>query len=404
MGALLRRPDGQALIVTALVLPLLMGVAALGVDTSSLFVQKRAVQNAADAAALAAGAALGPASDPACQASQVCRDGVEANAVAAANDYISRNMAGAPALSECQLASDTNCYSWPYNSDYGRIEIRLGKSVGGFLASAAGLKQRFDVSARAVARAKPTVVTSPGTPLAIFAYAHDGTDPCASPNGITIDGNPQTAIDAVLSNGGVTMNTKGLVGWVGYGSAPGNCPRAGSNQTNASTWEQQASPVDWPRKFDRAAVCTGHDSNTPVALDNPVAGIYCSTVRITLTHLSGNYNLTLVAPVIDIPNGQGNNNFVLSAYNAGLDAASKDLVIWQSGNGQALAIGGNNSAINGVVWNENGSLTYAGNSGVTGFYEAQSISVTGNSYVMHGSGPPQGGSTHVTGATADLAE
>jgi hypothetical protein len=65
---------------------------------------------------------------------------------------------------------------------------------------------------------------------------------------------------------------------------------------------------------------------------------------------------------------------------------------------------GNNSAFDGVVWIENGSLTYDGNSGVTGFYEAQNIWIPGNSYTMTGTGPLEGGSDQVVGATASLAE
>jgi len=277
------------------------------------------------------------------------------------------------------------------------------RSGSGFFARAAGVKV-FDISARAAAVAKPTVQINPGRPIAIFAYAHNGTDPCGDPNGITITGNPQTSIDAVLSNGSVTMNTTGNVGWAGYGPPPQNCPRAGTNQANASTWAQQPSAIDWPRKFDRTAVCTGHDSAAAVTLSSPADGIYCSSVKITLTHMSGSHNITLVAPIVDFPNGSGNNNYVLAPYNIGLDSANKDLVIWQYGDGQALTVGGNNSNVNGVVWNQFGSLAYQGNSGVTGFYEAQSISVTGNSYVMHGSGPPEGGSTTITGATASLDE
>ena len=57
-----------------------------------------------------------------------------------------------------------------------------------------------------------------------------------------------------------------------------------------------------------------------------------------------------------------------------------------------------------MIWVENGNLTYVGNSGGTGFYEAQSVAITGNSYLMHGSGPAQGGSTEITVVTPSLDE
>lgn len=159
---------------------------------------------------------------------------------------------------------------------------------------------------------------------------------------------------------------------------------------------------DWPRKFDRAAVCAGHDSNVARTLADPADGIYCSTVGITATSLGGGktYNITLVAPTFTIPNSS--NHFTLAPYNVGLDAANQDLVMWQCGAGADLAFDHNDSAVNGVIWIENGNLTYVGNSGATGFYEAQSVSITGNSYVMHGSGPAQGGSTVITGVSLSL--
>ena len=49
-------------------------------------------------------------------------------------------------------------------------------------------------------------------------------------------------------------------------------------------------------------------------------------------------------------------------------------------------------------------MTYDGNSGVTGFYEAQSVWVPGNSYTMIGTGPAQGATSQIVGATASLDE
>jgi Flp pilus assembly protein TadG len=382
-----------------LTMPLMLALLGVVIDGSLLFVERRAVQNAADAAALAAAADLRDAADPACDAT--CVAAVKAKASATAASYSARN-GGPAALTECHAASDTNCFTWPYDSDNGRLEVRVRKTVPGVFANVLG--SSFAVSARAVASATPQIQTNPGVPIAIFAYTHNGADPCGDPNGITINGNPQTAIDAVLSNGTVTMNSSGTVGWIGYGPPVRDCPKTGTAQGNAPTWAKQAALNDWPRKYDRAAVCAGHDSNVARTLTDPADGIYCSTVGITARSLGGGktYNVTLVAPTITIPNSS--NHFTLAPYNLGLDAANQDLVIWQYGAGQDLSFDHNNSAVNGVIWIENGNLTYVGNSGATGFYEAQSVSITGNSYLMHGSGPPQGGSTQITGVTPALAE
>ena len=68
-----------------------------------------------------------------------------------------------------------------------------------------------------------STTSSHGNPTAIFAYTHNGTDACAG-HGITINGNPQTSVDAVVSNGSVTMNAGGLLGFAAYGPPALNCP------------------------------------------------------------------------------------------------------------------------------------------------------------------------------------
>src|SRR5262249_48855365 len=262
----------------------------------------RAAQSAADAAALAASDELGHANDATCDSA--CLATLKTKAVAVAQSYLSKNgmTTSAAAFHECQTAGDKDCYTYPFGGNNARIEVRVKKPGTGYFARAMGVSI-FDASARAVAIAKPSVIVNPGTPVAIFAYAHNGTDPCTGndsggvPYGITVGGNPTTAVDAVLSHGSVTVNTKGNVGWGGDGPPPLNCAPAGSQQANASTWAKQSSTIDWPKKFDRTAVCTGHDSNTARDLSGPADGIYCSTVSINVTHLSGNHSLTLVAPV-----------------------------------------------------------------------------------------------------------
>jgi hypothetical protein len=387
------------LVLVALLLPVLLGMFAVVLDGSNLMVQHRSMQNAADAAALAAAPDLAPALDPTCASDPVCLGTVRTKAVNDAAKYSAMN--GGPAtLALCLLPSDTNCYRWPYNGDNGRIEIRLKKSISASIAGAVGMASLSEVHGRAVSSAHP--VMSPGTPLAIFAYAHRGVDGCGNRHGVTVNGNPATSIDAVVSNGSVTMNSSGSLAYAGYGAPPLNCPKAGSNQANAATWQKETALLDWPRTFNRASVCTGHDSNVQVNLDSPVDGVYCSTVGIKLTGLGGGrtYHLTLIAPVIDIPST--NNHFTLAPDNADLDASNKELVLWQNGPGQDFSFNHNNSDVNGVIWIENGDLAYIGNSGTTGFYEAQNISIDGNSYVMRGEGPPVGST--IVGANVGLDE
>jgi len=237
---------------------------------------------------------------------------------------------------------------------------------------------------------------TPGKTIAIFAYTHNGTDACSQP-GVTVNANPQTSVDAVVSNGPVKMTDKGVIGYAEYGPPALNCPLSITGTGTVTSSAKLSATKDWPRKFTRSAICAGHDSNAVVTLTNPSDGIYCSTVRIDVTALRGGISrLTLIAPIVNVPNTL--NNFTLATAPALADPAdpNNDLVIWQYGAGQNFSFDHNNSGINGVVWIENGNLTYVGNSGTTGFYEAQHVIITGNSYVMHGSGPGAGGGTTTT--------
>jgi len=347
-------------------------------------VQRRAVQNTADAAALAAAQDLSPALSASCASDPACLATVRTSAVNDAAAYSAKN-GGPSTLTQCGAASDANCYTWPYKNDNGRIEVRVKKTASTSLAASVGLGSLHDASARAVGSAH--AITSPAGPLALFAYTHNGADLCGSPYGITVNGNPQTSIAAVLSNGSVTVNASGSVVYAGYSPPSRNCTKAGMLQGNAATWDHRGAVRDWPRTFNRSAICTGHDSNVQRNLDSPADGIYCSNVGIKLTGLGSGkiYHLTIVAPVINIPSNI--NHFTLFPDNADLDASNQDLALWQYGPGQDFTFDHNNSDVNGVIWIENGNLAYTGNSGTTGFYEAQNISIDGNSYVMHGSGP-----------------
>src|SRR4051812_21917434 len=116
----LRRGGGQALVLVALLMPLLFGIVALVIDGSTLLVQRRMIQNAADAAALAGarelpaiGACSSTGPSPTCQG----------RLRAAIEGYSAKN--GGPSTLDggstpgqtwlCAAPSDTNCYTNPYS-------------------------------------------------------------------------------------------------------------------------------------------------------------------------------------------------------------------------------------------------------------------------------------------------
>jgi hypothetical protein len=446
---------GQVLILVVLMLPLFFAVVAVVTDGSTLLTNRRSVQNAADSAALAAAQDLADAA--ACNGDATCLADLRAKVVADLEAYMQKN--GGPDHldggtgsdpAQCFKPSDTNCYTWPYKGSWDLVEVRLRKDVKTFFTKAIGISKTFTVSARSVASTDPVVQTStttipgttnpgtvyngssyPGTtnsgstvygtttnyitstettitgtlyPLSLFAYTHLGTDACSTSAGIVITGNSSTSIDGVESNGnvnlGVSSNNKfqGTVGWAGYGPPAKNCPLNTTNSTGSVSSSTRLPAIqDWPRTFDRTAICTGHDSALPRVLVDPADGIYCSSVSITLNTLGGgsttkSHNLTIVAPIITIPSNE--NRFALNPYIT--SGPNHDLTLWQYGNNVDFVFNHNNALVNGVIWIQNGDLTFTGNSGTTGFYEAQNVFVTGNSYAMHGQGPNVGGTPTTT--------
>ncbi len=103
-----------------------------------------------------------------------------------------------------------------------------------------------------------------------------------------------------------------------------------------------------------------------------------------------NPNLTLVAPQITIDNTV--NGFTLHGFYT--SPQGYKLSIWQGTGvdqttGPTFTFNSNKAGIADVMWIQNGNLDYSGNSGVTGFYEAQNVKISGlngNSYVMSGAG------------------
>jgi Flp pilus assembly protein TadG len=161
----LRGEDGQTLILVALGLPLLLAMIALVIDGANLFTQRRSVQNAADAAVLAAGAKLNSDASP-CTGPDTDSTTCAYKVRIAAEEYSNRNGGPSP-LHFCADSADTNCYLTPYNGDNTRLQVRLKKSVSGFFTGAVGLSGLLSVSARAVAGfSAPTAAGNVG-PLGI---------------------------------------------------------------------------------------------------------------------------------------------------------------------------------------------------------------------------------------------
>jgi Flp pilus assembly protein TadG len=449
-----RREDGQALVMVVFAMLTIMAVAMVVVDGGHAFVEKRSLQNAVDAAALAAAGKL-PTNGSACTGA--CLVSVETTA----EQYLAYNGAMvtlnySPTCATDTLVADTGCYQTPYKGDSGLVLIKLIRTFSTFFGGAVGVP-RIDVSARAASKATPvtgattypglttpgttqyftntsvsinngttsyvtsttastnvgtttpattvystsastTTSTTAGTPQAIFAYTHGGTDPCGTSTGVVMGGNPADNVDAVISNGSINVIGSGTLKYAGYGP---NCSLnvSGGGSVIASQKNNPA-PKDWPvflTAAQRAAICALAPAahNTTTALSVTGDGIWCSTQSVTLSLTNTSLHVTLIAPVVTLPGTS--NHLTLNP------ATGQTLTIWQYDKGSGPSVDftftGQNSGINGVLWIQNGDLIYGGNSGSTGFYEAQNVTLNGNSYQMVGSGASVGGTTSTSTST-----
>lgn len=144
-----RNEAGQVFVLFALALPVLLGLSAIVVDVGGLFVQKRTLQSATDAAALAA------ASDLATTTS--CTDDCIA---ALTRRYSGLNTGPATLADLTKCPGNGSCYTWPYVdpvthvADPNRVEVKLKRSVPTLFARVFGIS-KVTVSARAVAGITP---------------------------------------------------------------------------------------------------------------------------------------------------------------------------------------------------------------------------------------------------------
>jgi Flp pilus assembly protein TadG len=223
MKARLHSDSGQALIWFALSLVVLLGIAALAIDVGRLYGERRRMQNAADAAALAG-------------AHELCQGSSDAEAVAMATDYaIARN--GAQWATPETFGAGT--------LDKG-MDVTAGESVNNLFAVFLNANSTT-VSAHARARCEKTQTGCATWPLGLdmdkftkmqcddpFVVSFDpGFDATKCPSGCDCshvftsqpDASPQVAWinnDAVIEVGQCVGNGSNLVDW--YGNVPARIP------------------------------------------------------------------------------------------------------------------------------------------------------------------------------------
>jgi len=203
-----RHDTGQVIVVLALALPLLLGMAALVIDLGNAFVQRRSLQNAADAAALAAAQGL-PCTDTSGAPSTPCQ-----NAVAQlAGNYVASNVSGIStgSLPKCNVSA-APCYEIVGGG--AKVRVKLATHVSTFFGAFFGKKQ-FDVSTRAAAvrfdytsTGPDQVVVSTGQTIAGHVDTVTTTNPGPLPCGLCL---LSSTISSIRGNNALIVNGSDLI-------------------------------------------------------------------------------------------------------------------------------------------------------------------------------------------------
>lgn len=139
---LLKKRNGQALVLTAIMLPVLLGMAAMAIDVGYLFLTKSQLQTAADQGALAGGYDLNGGSPSTINA--------QTNALAYARKQPGK-------------ATDTVLATVTYTSTMKSVKVDTSRTLNLFFAPVIG-KNASTVTASATAQVIPTTSIPPGAP------------------------------------------------------------------------------------------------------------------------------------------------------------------------------------------------------------------------------------------------
>jgi Flp pilus assembly protein TadG len=355
-----RSESGQVLVIFVLFLPVLIGFGALVIDAGNLYAQKRFVQNAADAAVLAA--------------AQDLPDTTAAQAQAQA--YVTRNGGGNVVVS---FPEDT------------KIRVRVTRSVPTYFAKLFGLSS-VNVAAQATAS---RFSAGPG------ALAFAKSTICAA---IQVSGQNNTFRGAVVSDGGVDIKANNVGEHLIWNSSLGpDCLLLHGGTGWAKI--EGAPPRDWPVPIP---ILSPAPPQTPTSVNGvpcipkgdkwtvstvPAPGVYCATQSITIKCDGCTINnVAFVAPTIFWPSRDGRITASQQIY-----AQYGGLLFYAYGAGGVNMSGAGNSW-SGGIFAPNGDAHLNGKDGsvLVGYVEADTISIPGSNITWIGTGPSIGGSGGVS--------
>ncbi len=356
---------GQVVVLTALLMFVLLGMAALVVDVGYAYYAQRSLQASTDAAALAGAQALPNA-------------GVATN-LARQYSGIPSGKNREPNLPTVTAAVQTLCRPGAPCSPINAIEVEQTAVVDTHFARVLGI-DTFTVKARAVAWQR-----SGGTPWAIFAYDH-----LCGGLVLKVNGGDTTVDGAIHSNGKLEVNGNNFT--AGYTSAggPNHCQPV-VNGENIDLGGGSDEPVvenelqPWPRYYTKSeftCTFTAAKFNFNTTGQTIPTGTYCASELFEANGNNQRGTITVIAPEIKI---DGDNQF--------FRPHQLDVLFFANGTPvKDLILDGNGYDWEGVIFHPKGKIKLNGDSSsiLKGLIEGLQVEINGNGFEMIGQGPDTG--------------
>ena len=398
VGQLLGDDSGQALVLTAVFMTMLMGVMSLAIDVGYAHYRERQLQTAADAAALAAALELGNCNKTVCAnmktaaARALIEDGITTATITPTSNCSPSTSTGLAMyinVSPCVLGSND-----PNNNNTNMAEVVLTEPQNTFLGALFGFKT-LNLMARSEAG---------------DAYIQlGGGGYCIWANGIVFNSNAYLNLTncGIYDNGNLQSNTNENViasDFLYYGTwSPNNCNKTctwtlGDSETQPThTTTQQANPLASQYSTPPAKPSTAYtnvvlNSNTGPNVLGP--GYYQgdlninSNVTVDLTpglyYFDGslNVNSNSILECTTCTGGQGvtlyfntghlqaNSNSTLqltaASTNSATNGALPNMLLWGGSSAANMEIDSNSqSYLTGIVYLPTQTLTLNSNAGVT---------------------------------------
>jgi Putative Flp pilus-assembly TadE/G-like len=340
---------GQVLVLVALALVALIGFVALAVDTGFVWGARRKMQTAADAAALA-GAIASRQGQSSANITTAAQDSAGLDGFTDGANGVSVNVNSSYSGGGCS----SNC-----------VQVTIDQTQPTFFLKALG--SPIDVKAAAVA----------GTTNSSACVYALGPSP-----GITINGTPTISLScgalvnsSMICNGPASFSATSI-GVGGSVTDNGGCSLTPSPTTGIS---QVSDPFSY---LGAQPACSGSARFIP---GSSGAGSYCGGIVIngnsTVTFSSGTYNLGSGGLIINgTPTVDGTGVTFISTGPITINGTAtvnlsapttsgtyEGILFWDTSASGGTINGNNSSTFNGALYFPNGTLTYNGNSGSSGY-------------------------------------